>query len=53
MARLGEIGFTNMISKTWSGKIIHLLLHNLAASEEIAGDISTLEECTVLDKLLG
>jgi len=36
-----------------SGKIIRRVLRSLAAGEEFAGDISTLEDRSVLDKLRG
>ena len=39
--------------KTRSDKIMRRLLRNLAAGEEIAGDTSTLEDRTVLEKLRG
>jgi len=53
IARPGEIRFTDALPKTRSGKIMRRLLRNLAAGEEVAGDTSTLEDRTVLDKLRG
>ncbi|MBD2577279.1 acetate--CoA ligase [Oscillatoria sp. FACHB-1406] len=53
IARPGEIRFTDAMPKTRSGKIMRRLLRNLAAGQEIAGDTSTLEDRTVLDKLRG
>ena len=53
IARPGEIRFTDVMPKTRSGKIMRRLLRNLAAGEEIAGDTSTLEDRTVLEKLRG
>jgi acetyl-CoA synthetase len=51
IARPGEIRFTEGMPKTRSGKIMRRLLRSLAAGQEIAGDTSTLEDRSVLDKL--
>ncbi|MFW6316136.1 MAG: hypothetical protein ACOC1Z_03425 [Cyanobacteriota bacterium] len=51
IARPGEIRFIDTLPKTRSGKIIRRLLRNLASGEEVAGDTSILENCSVLDKL--
>jgi acetyl-CoA synthetase len=51
IARPGEIRFTDALPKTRSGKIMRRLLRALAAGEEVAGDTSTLEDRSVLDKL--
>ena len=51
IARPGAIQFTDALPKTRSGKIMRRLLRNLAAGQEVAGDTSTLEDRTVLDKL--
>jgi acetyl-CoA synthetase len=53
IARPGDIRFTEGMPKTRSGKIMRRLLRNLAAGEELAGDTSTLEDRSVLDKLRG
>ena len=53
IARPGEISFTDAMPKTRSGKIMRRLLRNLAAGKEVKGDISTLEDRSVLDKLRG
>jgi len=53
IARPGDIRFTDALPKTRSGKIIRRVLRSLAAGEEFAGDISTLEDRSVLDKLRG
>ncbi|MGK7935639.1 MAG: acetate--CoA ligase, partial [Xenococcaceae cyanobacterium] len=50
IARPGEIRFTDALPKTRSGKIIRRFLRNLAAGEELVGDISTMEDLSVLDK---
>ncbi|MFP5274208.1 acetate--CoA ligase [Coleofasciculus sp.] len=51
IARPGEIRFTEGMPKTRSGKIMRRLLRNLAAGQDVAGDTSTLEDRSVLDKL--
>ncbi|MEB3292934.1 MAG: acetate--CoA ligase [Synechococcales bacterium] len=51
IARPGEIRFADALPKTRSGKIMRRLLRNLAAGQEIAGDTSTLEDRSVLEKL--
>jgi acetyl-CoA synthetase len=53
IARPGEIRFADALPKTRSGKIMRRLLRNLAAGQEIAGDTSTLEDRSVLEKLRG
>ncbi|NEQ38163.1 MAG: acetate--CoA ligase [Okeania sp. SIO3I5] len=53
IARPGEIRFTDDLPKTRSGKIMRRLLRSLAAGQEIAGDTSTLQDRSVLDKLRG
>ena len=51
IARPGDIRFTDALPKTRSGKIMRRLLRNLAAGQDVAGDTSTLEDRSVLDKL--
>lgn len=51
IARPGEIRFADALPKTRSGKIMRRLLRSLAAGEEVAGDTSTLEDRSVLEKL--
>ncbi|PSB00407.1 acetate--CoA ligase [Merismopedia glauca] len=51
IARPGEIRFTDALPKTRSGKIMRRLLRSLASGEEVAGDTSTLEDRSVLDRL--
>ena len=53
IARPAQIRFTDAMPKTRSGKIMRRLLRNLASGQEIAGDTSTLEDRSVLDKLRG
>lgn len=51
IARPGDIRFADALPKTRSGKIIRRFLRNLASGEAIAGDASTMEDQSVLDKL--
>ncbi len=53
IARPGEIRFADALPKTRSGKIMRRLLRSLAAGEEVSGDVSTLEDRGVLEKLRG
>lgn len=46
-----EIRFAHALPKTRSGKIVRRLLTKLAAGEELGGDMSTLEDPSVLDEL--
>jgi acetyl-CoA synthetase len=51
IAKPDDIRFTNALPKTRSGKIMRRLLREIAAGEAILGDITTLEDLTVLEKL--
>jgi acetyl-CoA synthetase len=51
IARPTDIRFTNALPKTRSGKIMRRLLRDIASGHEAAGDISTLEDFTVLASL--
>ncbi|PSN17463.1 acetate--CoA ligase [filamentous cyanobacterium CCP5] len=51
IARPGEIRFAEALPKTRSGKIIRRFLRNLASGESVAGDASTMEDQSVLEKL--
>ena len=50
-ARPDEIRFTDALPKTRSGKIMRRLLKELAAGGEVKGDMTTLEDLSVLAKL--
>jgi len=50
-ARPDDIRFAEGLPKTRSGKIMRRLLKDVAAGREIKGDLSTLEDHGVLDKL--
>ena len=51
LARPDDIRFTEALPKTRSGKIMRRLLRELAAHGEVRGDITTLEDFTVISKL--
>jgi acetyl-CoA synthetase len=51
LARPDDIRFTDMLPKTRSGKIMRRLLRELATSGEVKGDMTTLEDFTVISKL--
>ena len=50
-ARPEEIRFTDALPKTRSGKIMRRLLRELVTSNTVAGDVTTLEDMTVLTRL--
>ncbi|HZS09369.1 MAG TPA: acetate--CoA ligase [Blastocatellia bacterium] len=51
IARPDDIRFTDALPKTRSGKIMRRLLREIAASGTVAGDVTTLEDFSVLEKL--
>jgi acetyl-CoA synthetase len=51
LAKPDDIRFTDALPKTRSGKIMRRLLRELASSGQVAGDITTLEDFSVLEKL--
>ena len=51
LARPEEIRFSDMLPKTRSGKIMRRLLRELATSGSVAGDVTTLEDFSVLERL--
>ena len=51
LARPDDIRFTDALPKTRSGKIMRRLLREIATSGSVAGDITTLEDFSVLEKL--
>ena len=53
IARPDEIRCSDALPKTRSGKIMRRILRALAAGREVGGDISTLEDYSVLDRLRG
>lgn len=51
LARPDDLRFTDMLPKTRSGKIMRRLLREIATSGSVAGDVTTLEDFSVLEKL--
>lgn len=51
LAKPDDLRFTDALPKTRSGKIMRRLLRELAAGGSIAGDTTTLEDFSVLEKL--
>ena len=51
IAKPEKIIISDSLPKTRSGKIMRRILRSLAAGEKISGDISTLEDTSVLEKL--
>ncbi|MGI9035933.1 MAG: acetate--CoA ligase [Pyrinomonadaceae bacterium] len=51
LARPDEIRFTDALPKTRSGKIMRRLLREIASGGAVAGDTTTLEDFSVLEKL--
>ena len=50
-ARPEQIRFTDGLPKTRSGKIMRRLLREIVTSDKISGDITTLEDLSVIDRL--
>ena len=50
-ARPDDIRFTDALPKTRSGKIMRRLLREIASGDEIRGDVTTLEDLSILAKL--
>jgi acetyl-CoA synthetase len=53
LAKPDDIRFTDAMPKTRSGKIMRRLLRELATSGSVAGDVTTLEDMSVIEKLRG
>ncbi len=51
LAKPDDIRFSDALPKTRSGKIMRRLLRELASNGEVAGDVTTLEDFSVLEKL--
>ncbi len=51
LAKPDDIRFTDMLPKTRSGKIMRRLLREIASGSAVAGDVTTLEDLSVLEKL--
>ena len=50
-ARPAEIRFTESLPKTRSGKIMRRLLREIVTSHSVSGDVTTLEDMTVVNRL--
>ena len=53
IARPAEVRFTEALPKTRSGKIMRRLLREIAAGHPPKGDVTTLEDFAVIQRLLG
>ncbi|HZR32090.1 MAG TPA: acetate--CoA ligase [Terriglobales bacterium] len=51
LAKPDDIRFSDVLPKTRSGKIMRRLLRELASSGEVKGDVTTLEDLSVIAKL--
>ncbi len=51
LAKPDDLRFTDALPKTRSGKIMRRLLREIAAGGQVAGDVTTLEDLSVLEKL--
>src|SRR6202140_4293959 len=51
IAKPDEVRFADALPKTRSGKIMRRLLREIATSGSVAGDVTTLEDFSVLEKL--
>jgi acetyl-CoA synthetase len=51
IARPDDIRFTDALPKTRSGKIMRRLLREIASGDEVRGDVTTLEDLSILAKL--
>ena len=51
LAKPDDIRFTDALPKTRSGKIMRRLIRELASNGKVAGDVTTLEDFSVLEKL--
>jgi len=51
LARPDDLRFTDALPKTRSGKIMRRLLREIAGGGQIVGDVTTLEDVSILEKL--
>jgi len=51
IAKPDEIRFTDALPKTRSGKIMRRLLREIAGGDAVRGDVTTLEDFSVIEKL--
>ena len=52
-ARPRQIRFTEALPKTRSGKIMRRLLREIVTTDKVSGDITTLEDLSVINRLAG
>ena len=52
-ARPEQIRFSDGLPKTRSGKIMRRLLREIVTSDKVTGDITTLEDLSVIERLAG
>ena len=52
-ARPEQIRFTDALPKTRSGKIMRRLLREIVTTDKVSGDITTLEDLSVINRLAG
>ena len=52
-ARPQQIRFTEALPKTRSGKIMRRLLREIVTTDKVSGDITTLEDLSVINRLAG
>ncbi len=50
-AKPAEIRFTDALPKTRSGKIMRRVLREIVTTHSVAGDVSTLEDMAVVNRL--
>ncbi len=51
IAKPDEIRFTDALPKTRSGKIMRRLLREIAGGDSVRGDVTTLEDFGVIERL--
>jgi acetyl-CoA synthetase len=51
LAKPDDIRFSEALPKTRSGKIMRRLLREIASGDEVRGDVTTLEDFSVLTRL--
>ena len=52
-ARPQQIRFTEALPKTRSGKIMRRLLREIVTTDKVSGDVTTLEDISVINRLAG
>ena len=52
-ARPEQIRFADALPKTRSGKIMRRLLREIVTTDKVSGDVTTLEDLSVINRLAG